>query len=151
MILKMKNFNIFGVHWKIRLFFYLPGGGGCLGSQKTNIEGGHCLKRGAWTVCQFKGGLARVGWCFWGGGLIPQCTLWINHMIWWKQTYLFFAYFLEYLILVLDDNMDAENEIFSKSKKFRLWTLLSFYLIFCQFRPGVAYKTVAYKKARILK
>ena len=25
------------------------------GSQKTNIEGGDCLKRGAWTVCRFKG------------------------------------------------------------------------------------------------
>ena len=39
-----------GVHWK------------------TNIEGG-LPKRGAWTVCWFKGGGAcqeREGWCFWG-------------------------------------------------------------------------------------
>ena len=35
MELRMKNFNVFGVHWKIR---FLGGGGG--GSRKTNIEGG---------------------------------------------------------------------------------------------------------------
>ena len=34
MELRMKNFNVFGVHWKIR---FLGGGGG---SRKTNIEGG---------------------------------------------------------------------------------------------------------------
>ena len=28
--------------------------------------------------------------------------------------------------------------------------LLSFYLIVCQFQPGVAYKSIAYKKACIL-
>ena len=33
MVFRMKNFNIFGVHWKIWL---LRGGG----SQKANIEGG---------------------------------------------------------------------------------------------------------------
>ena len=32
MVLRMKNFNIFGIHWKIRLL-------GGKGSQKTNIEG----------------------------------------------------------------------------------------------------------------
>ena len=45
----MKNFNILGVHWKIRLL----GGGG--GSQETNIEWGIALKGGTWTVCRFKG------------------------------------------------------------------------------------------------
>ena len=38
MVLRTKNFNIFGVHWKIQL---LRGG-----SRKTNTEGGECLKRG---------------------------------------------------------------------------------------------------------
>ena len=33
MVLRMKNFNILGIHWKI----WLLGGGG---SQKNNIEGG---------------------------------------------------------------------------------------------------------------
>ena len=51
MVLRMKNFNILGVHWKIQ---FLEGG-----SRKTNIEGGNCLKRGAWAVCQFKGELGK--------------------------------------------------------------------------------------------
>ena len=33
---------------------------------------------------------------------------------------------------------------------FSLWVLLSFCLIFCQFEPGVAYKTVAYKNERVV-
>ena len=53
MVLRMKNFNVLGVHWKIWL---LRGGGG---SRRTNIEGGDCLKRGAWAVCWFKGGLGK--------------------------------------------------------------------------------------------
>ena len=34
--------------------------------QKTNIKGGeNCLKRGTWTACRFKGGLAKKReWCF---------------------------------------------------------------------------------------
>ena len=55
----MRNFNIFGVHWKIRILG--AGEGGCY--QKTDIEGG---------IAQFpdlKESLARKrGWCFWGGG-----------------------------------------------------------------------------------
>ena len=43
MELKIKNFNIFWVHWKIQ---FLGEGGEVL--QKTNIEGGDYLKRGAW-------------------------------------------------------------------------------------------------------
>ena len=33
-----------------------------------------------------------------------------NDIISLKQTHLYFAYFLEYVILVLDDNMDGESE-----------------------------------------
>ena len=40
-MLRMKNFNILGIHWKI------------------NVEGGYCLKRGDWTVCWFKRGLGN--------------------------------------------------------------------------------------------
>ena len=43
MVLRMKNFNILRVHWKIQL---LGRGGGRGGSQKTNIEGG-LPKKGA--------------------------------------------------------------------------------------------------------
>ena len=35
-------------------------------------------------------------------------------------------------------------------RKFSLRVLLSFCLIFCQFQPGVAYKSVAYKKRVII-
>ena len=37
---------------------------------KNQYIGGNCLKRGAWTVGRFKGGMARKRGC-----LIPQCTL----------------------------------------------------------------------------
>ena len=36
-----------------------------------------------------------------------------------------------------------------KSQKFSLRVLLSIRLIFCQFQPGVAYKSVAYKKKHV--
>ena len=34
----------------------------------------------------------------------------INHITSFKQTYLFFVYFLEYFLLLLDDNVDEESE-----------------------------------------
>ena len=60
--LRMKNFNIFGVHWKI---WFLGGG-----LTKNLYRMGDCLKRGAWTVCRFKrgawqerqGGVFEEGW-----------------------------------------------------------------------------------------
>ena len=74
MVLRMKNLNVFGVHWKIQL---LEGD-----SRKTNIEGGLSKKKGAWTVCQFDGELCKKegGDVLEAGGgevdtLIPQCTL----------------------------------------------------------------------------
>ena len=51
MVLRIKNFNTFGVHWKIWL---LEGG-----SPKTNIWGELSKKGGASTVCWFTGGLVR--------------------------------------------------------------------------------------------
>ena len=53
MVLRMKNFNIFGVHWKIQL---LRGG-----SQKTNTEERDYLKRGAWTVADLRGAWQERG------------------------------------------------------------------------------------------
>ena len=53
MVLKMKNFNILGVHWKVQLLG---------GFMKNQYRGWDCLKRGggAWTVCRFiREGLAR--------------------------------------------------------------------------------------------
>ena len=37
----------------------------------------------------------------------------INHITSSRQTHLFFAHFLEYLLLFLDDNMSEESEKFS--------------------------------------
>ena len=48
----MKNFNIFGVNVKIRV---LQGKGGG-GVHEKPIYSGGLPKKGAWTVCRFKGG-----------------------------------------------------------------------------------------------
>ena len=66
MVLRMKNFNIFGVHWKI---WFLGEG-----SRKISIGGGGgaCLKGGAWTVCQFIGGLGKKGAGVFKGGWYPN-------------------------------------------------------------------------------
>ena len=50
MVLRMKKFNIFGVHWKIRLLG---------GFTKNQIEGGQLPQKGDWTVCWFKRGLGK--------------------------------------------------------------------------------------------
>ena len=52
-------------------------------------------------------------------------------MISLKQTPLFFVCFLEYLQLLLDDNVDEKSN-------------------FCQSKPDVAYKSVLYKKSKNL-
>ena len=57
----------------------------------------------------------------------------------------FFAYFLEYALLFLDDNVDEDV----KQLKFSLRVLLSICFFYCQFQPGVAYKSFAYKKKRV--
>ena len=49
----------------------------------------------------------------------------INHITSFKQAYLIFLHFLEYLLLFLDDNMDKESKYFQIAK--------------------VAYKSAAYK------
>ena len=68
MVLRMKNFNIFGVHWKIRLL---------VGILKNQYIGGGCLKRGAWRVCWFKEEAWQeiVGCCSWGGVGTPMPTM----------------------------------------------------------------------------
>ena len=39
---------------------------------------GRFPKKGAWTVCQFKGAWQERAGSVFEGGLIPQCTLWVN-------------------------------------------------------------------------
>ena len=50
MVLRMKNFNNLGVHWKVRLL--------SRGVTKNQYRGGKIAYKGggAWTVCWFKGG-----------------------------------------------------------------------------------------------
>ena len=70
MVLRTKNFNIFGVHWKIRLL------GGIL---KNQYIAGYCLRVGGGGFGQFvglKGCLERKrGWCFWGGVDTPMLNM----------------------------------------------------------------------------
>ena len=64
--LKMKNFNILGIDWKIRLL---------RGEFTKNWYRGWGLpKRGAWTVCRFIGGSwqEKGGGVFEGGGWYPN-------------------------------------------------------------------------------
>ena len=61
-----------------------------------------------------------------------------------------FRHFIEYLLLFLDDDMDKKCGYFPTQQKFSLRVLLSFCLNFCQFQPSVAYKSVAYKKKRVV-
>ena len=69
MRLRMKNFNIMGVHRKIR---FLGGG-----FTKNRYIGRNCLKRGSLDSFRFKGGLGKKeGNGVFEGCLIPQCTLW---------------------------------------------------------------------------
>ena len=65
---------------------------------------------------------------------------------------LFLVHFLECLLLLLVDYVDEETErIIFKLRKFSRSALLRFCLIFWQFQPGAAYKSVAYKKTVQLK
>ena len=69
----MKNFNIFGVHDRIR---FLGGG-----FTKNQYIGGLPKRGETWIVGRFKGGLARkrvVVFLRWAR-LIPQCTLWLTN------------------------------------------------------------------------
>ena len=70
--LRMENFNIFGVHWKIGFL----GGGEGGGSWKTNIEGGLPKKVRLGQFADLREDLARKrGWCFWVEMIPPMHTL----------------------------------------------------------------------------
>ena len=69
-----------------------------------------------------------------------------------KWTHLFFfAHFLEYALLFLDESVDEESEYFSNSKRLASGCC-SALLDFFQFQPGVAHKKMllAIKKTRML-
>ena len=66
-----------------------------------------------------------------------------------KTDTLVFTHFYEYFLLFLDNNLYEESKKNSDSKRLSVRVLLRFCLIFIQFQPGVAYKSVVYKKACI--
>ena len=66
-----------------------------------------------------------------------------------KTDTLVFTHFCEYLLLFLDDNLYEQSKKKFRQQKISLRVLLRFCLIFIQFQPGVAYKSVVYKKACI--
>ena len=76
MRLRIKNFIIMGVHSKIRIL---------VGVTKNQYIGEDCLKRGALgQFADIRGGLGEkegVVLLGGGGGLIPQCTLWLLTML----------------------------------------------------------------------
>ena len=62
----MKNFNILG-------FTDFGRGGGAV--MKNQYRGGDCLKRRAWTVCQFQGGAAWKETLEYGIGAQPMMVI----------------------------------------------------------------------------
>ena len=50
--------------------------------RKTDIKGGIAKKKGSWTICGFKRLLGEEERGMFLRGLITQCTLWINTILW---------------------------------------------------------------------
>ena len=72
----------------------------------------------------------------------------INRMISWIYT-CSFAYFLEYVLLLLDDNFDKEYEWFSNRKSSVSGSCLAFAWFFTNFSPALLIKVLLIKKACI--
>ena len=70
----------------------------------------------------------------------------INNISPLKQTYLLFVYFLEYLLLFLDDNMDEESKHFSNSKSSPAGCCLTFAWAFANFSLALLIKLMLIKK-----
>ena len=66
----------------------------------------------------------------------------INHIISWIQIYLFFCLFFRICSIIF---VGEEWEQFTNSKSLVSGCCLAFARFFCQFQPGVGYKSVAYK------
>ena len=71
----------------------------------------------------------------------------INHITSFKQTHLFFVHFLECLLLLLDDNVDEENKLFSNSKSSASGCCLAFASFFANFSLVLLIKVLLLKKA----
>ena len=66
MVLRMKNFNILGVHWKIWLL------GGVMKSQYRGVI---AEKGGLRQFADLRGAWQERGWCFWGEIDSPMDTM----------------------------------------------------------------------------
>ena len=71
----------------------------------------------------------------------------INRMISWIKTHLLFCLFFRVCTITFGLWRGWKMWIIFKYQKFSPRVFLSICLIFCQFQPGVVYKSVAYKKA----
>ena len=71
------------------------------------------------------------------------CLTLFSHEYWHACS---LAYFLEYVLWSISSTLGWRMWIIFKYQKFSFRVLLSIYVIFCKFWPGVAYKSVAYKK-----
>ena len=72
----------------------------------------------------------------------------INCIISWIQTCLFFCLFFRICPVIVRWYRGCRMPIVFGCQKFSLRILLSICLIFCQFQPGVANKSVAYRKKK---
>ena len=75
----------------------------------------------------------------------------INQIISFKQTYLFFVQFLQYLLLDLDDNLNEKNQQFSNNKRIVSGCCLGFTWFFANFSLALIVKVLLIKKACISK
>ena len=78
----MKNFNVIGVHWKIR-FFWVGGGEW----KKKQCLGVNRLKRVAWIVCRFKRRLGKKEGVMFlrGGGWDPNVHYELEEPFYWNK------------------------------------------------------------------
>ena len=90
--------------------------------------------------------------------LTETCYIFYICLYVWVLVYLYIIYVICFFIIIfifiiinLLISLTQKNLFFGHVRqKFSLRVLLSFCLIFCQFQPGVVYKSVSYKKERVL-
>ena len=70
----------------------------------------------------------------------------INHITSLKQTHLFFPDFLEYLLLLLDGNVDEESKLFSNSESSASGCCLAFAWFFANSSLALLKKVLLIKK-----
>ena len=113
MVLRMKNFNILGIHWKIRLL------GVC--SQKANIEGWDRLKGGFGQFLKLRGAIGNKerGEDFEGGGRYAMHTILYVNVYFLNIFFLFFInrnLLFSFPFLFCDEISNIRNRILTIQK-----------------------------------